>query len=509
MKPKLIIQNKPFVFNFLFLFIWISFFINRSIEHIELSFQRKGIKPRSDIGLDGSLNVEVFNLDDEFNNNENENEELTEFNLDSNLDNEKEEKTEVNSDNTSNDNSNDIEIDFNLNDSSSNTQDKMTEESQDKNPNNSSNTNYSNNEINKDVTVTRVDPSEVKNGKVKFELISSMTPIKYLPDEKKKELKKQKENIVSISALDDGQINDFTNFRAQLNTFEQKIFDLIVNSSKKSPPDLEIIVSLSQEEYNSNVSNVSTSFEKIMTAITSQYTEFWWLGSYRLSSGIKSGSYYLSIKLMVDTNDSLNQIVNINKKFEVMKEDIVAKITSLNLTTDYAKIKYIHDYLVAKIVYTYERNHIRTLYGALVENKCVCEGYAEAFQYLASHYRINCIIARSDGHEWNFVKLNGNWYALDVTWDDPQIGSSMEPSGSFTNIQTTYFLVGQDSQVDINTSYKDEVDHKLVYTAYNSQNIAVKYPVLSTSAYSPSAAETQEANKVSLNNFFTSLSIGK
>jgi len=79
-------------------------------------------------------------------------------------------------------------------------------------------------------------------------------------------------------------------------------------------------------------------------------------------------------------------------------------ISKLGLNSTYSKLRYIHDYLVTRNVYTLDegRRHIRNIYGILVEEKGVCASYAEAFQYIAQQYGIECIIAFSLTHEWNF-----------------------------------------------------------------------------------------------------------
>ena len=60
----------------------------------------------------------------------------------------------------------------------------------------------------------------------------------------------------------------------------------------------------------------------------------------------------------------------------------------------------------------------------------MCEGYAKAFQYIMNEVGIESAIVigtgtnsknETENHDWNYVKLNGQWYAVDVTWDDPII----------------------------------------------------------------------------------------
>lgn len=57
-----------------------------------------------------------------------------------------------------------------------------------------------------------------------------------------------------------------------------------------------------------------------------------------------------------------------------------------------------------------------------VDGKAVCEGYSKAFQLLCNKAKIDCVLlsgtADSDNHAWNGVKIGGDWYQIDVTWDD-------------------------------------------------------------------------------------------
>ena len=63
--------------------------------------------------------------------------------------------------------------------------------------------------------------------------------------------------------------------------------------------------------------------------------------------------------------------------------------------------------------------------AALVEGFAVCSGYSSSFQLLATLAGLECITVRGEAnmireeHAWNMVRLDGEWYCVDVTWDDP------------------------------------------------------------------------------------------
>lgn len=144
---------------------------------------------------------------------------------------------------------------------------------------------------------------------------------------------------------------------------------------------------------------------------------------------------------------SKQDIEEYEAQIEQVKNAIIASIEG---KSDYEKIKIIHDYLIDTIQYenNLENDYVYDIYGALVAKKCVCEGYAKAIQYLLNEIGIeNTIVIgtgtnsknQTESHAWNYVKLEGNWYAVDVTWDDPIITGG----GKLTSkARYEYFLKG-------------------------------------------------------------------
>ena len=71
-----------------------------------------------------------------------------------------------------------------------------------------------------------------------------------------------------------------------------------------------------------------------------------------------------------------------------------------------------------------EIDRLRTVVGALIDKKAVCEGYARALVHLLQLCGIEAAEAvgdiRKDGipHAWCIARIDGNYYYLDPTWDD-------------------------------------------------------------------------------------------
>jgi hypothetical protein len=109
--------------------------------------------------------------------------------------------------------------------------------------------------------------------------------------------------------------------------------------------------------------------------------------------------------------------------------------------TDYEKVLAIHDYLVCEISYDYElyeRAHSDPGYelsedekmsfeltGVFLEKKAVCDGLSKAFMLLCAIEGIETAYVQgtyrhdsgSVPHAWNKVKIDGEWYGIDVTLD--------------------------------------------------------------------------------------------
>lgn len=90
---------------------------------------------------------------------------------------------------------------------------------------------------------------------------------------------------------------------------------------------------------------------------------------------------------------------------------------------EYDKVKAIHDYLINFNTYQETGSRSHDAISALVDGKSVCDGYAKAFKLLCYLNGIDCVrvcgSAGGGNHAWNKVKVNGAWYNIDVTWDDP------------------------------------------------------------------------------------------
>jgi transglutaminase-like putative cysteine protease len=166
----------------------------------------------------------------------------------------------------------------------------------------------------------------------------------------------------------------------------------------------------------------------------------------------KKVTYYVYINqgeesnYLIDEFSSKEQVDEALSRLETIKNNVIQNKRS----NTYENIKMVHDLLVNNVEYdtSISQPNIYNIYGALINRKAVCEGYARAFKYLMDGLGIPSTIVIGTGtnsegitenHAWNYVQLDENWYAIDTTWDDPVSSSDWAKEKS----KYKYFLKGE------------------------------------------------------------------
>ncbi len=179
---------------------------------------------------------------------------------------------------------------------------------------------------------------------------------------------------------------------------------------------------------------------------------------------------------LVDEFSSREQINNAISQIEQVRDRILANKKS----NTYDNIKMVHDYLIENMKYdtTVSKNNIYNIYGSMINGEAVCEGYAKSFKYLMDALDIPCTLTigeatnlegQTEKHAWNYVQLNGTWYAVDTTWDDP-----VSENGMVTQVaKVRYLLKG------LNTMQKDHKPNG----RFTDDGKVFTYPTLSIEDY--------------------------
>ena len=122
---------------------------------------------------------------------------------------------------------------------------------------------------------------------------------------------------------------------------------------------------------------------------------------------------------------------------------------------DWETALWLHDWLIDHVVY--DTNY--SYYGAqdaIVRGLCVCDGYRKAYSLLLDAAGIESygVTSRMINHAWNAVRLDGEWYHVDPTWDDGDQGDPKRIYFCLPDALMAYDHPGDDLSVTC-TAYAD------------------------------------------------------
>lgn len=162
--------------------------------------------------------------------------------------------------------------------------------------------------------------------------------------------------------------------------------------------------------------------------------------------------------------------------------------------TRYEQLKSVHDYICNFTYYDLNSKFPFSALGSLVEPGVVCEGYSKGFKLICDRLNIPCVIifgnldeANNSGHAWNYVRMeDGNWYAVDVTWDDPDGAYGQQ-------VRYKYFMKGSKTMEADHTPSADFSITQLIYPDLSEDDYAVTTPPATTSSTSTTTTTTTSA----------------
>lgn len=256
-----------------------------------------------------------------------------------------------------------------------------------------------------------------------------------------------------------------TSYYSKLNKVQKKAYKKIVDKLQKTKKNKHIPIS-----FDSNIETILLSMEAVFADMPY----------------FSSGS--LELDYTSDTKTTKITIKEINNKKTIRKIKNIVKNLNLGGNDEIETLLNIHNYLIDKIEYDVKAKNGFDIRGALIDGKAVCEGYARTFKYLCDTYEIPCILVTGEAqstlyssterHMWNCVKLDGEWYIVDVTWDD---GYHLEPSAKYS-----FFLIGEKTLTGNKRRFTDthKKDKYFFNFATAISNIkGFKYPKISEDSY--------------------------
>lgn len=228
------------------------------------------------------------------------------------------------------------------------------------------------------------------------------------------EIKNEQSVYTSEFVINELGIKNNTYYFNTLNDEQKKIYTAIANSVRKYDNEFAVrdYVAGDKEAFAKEVSIAIEAFindHPEVFYLQSQYSSY-------VLSGFKGNIGYVKL------NYTEENIEAVNEKILLMKEKINEYVSEVEGLTEYEKEIKIHDKLAYSVTYSdldeLPRKY-HTAEGTLIENIGVCDGFTKALQLIYDKAGIESIIVLGtlDGnpHAWNLVKIEYNWYNVDIT----------------------------------------------------------------------------------------------
>ena len=142
------------------------------------------------------------------------------------------------------------------------------------------------------------------------------------------------------------------------------------------------------------------------------------------------------ITIKLSRNYTEKEIEKINNRVDELYKELV--------TSDNARdnIKNVHDYIINNSKYDSNRSDNNIVeyrsdiaYGPLFDGYAICGGYTDLMQLFLEKMNLKNYRVSSNSHIWNAVEIDGKWYHIDLTWDDPVVSDGKD------YLYEDYFLI--------------------------------------------------------------------
>lgn len=200
----------------------------------------------------------------------------------------------------------------------------------------------------------------------------------------------------------------FYPYYALLDEKEQAVYRQIYANTLELYPKFKTVESITEDE-----------FSDIYLSVLFDHPELFWLDNNYGGQKNRKGNITEIYLQFNKTADNIDEEIAI---FEAEANSIIA--VARNYSDVYEMEKYVHDELASRITYDAKAELNQNAYGALVYDETVCAGYARSFQYIMQELGIPCYMCvgyAGESHAWDIIVLDGEYYNVDVTWDDTEV----------------------------------------------------------------------------------------
>lgn len=243
------------------------------------------------------------------------------------------------------------------------------------------------------------------------------------------------------------QGSNLFDFFGQLNVEDEVVPQLSLGCYAYSTLDSETRVVYDEVYYtlinHSESREVSTAnmnvLEDAVRAVYADHGEIFWVSGYSYIQELKNNNIVSIIYEPTYTMDKDNRGAYQTR----IDSRVNAIISNADMTDDFSKVKSVYDWLAENVEYNLSAPESQNILSAILYKETVCQGYADAMQYLLTKMGVQCSVVSGivdgDAHTWCLVRMDGDYYYVDPTLAASIYSKDNLARGKFTNY--TFFGV--------------------------------------------------------------------
>lgn len=173
---------------------------------------------------------------------------------------------------------------------------------------------------------------------------------------------------------------------------------------------MDIIISETEEEC----------LDPVFQAVLADHPEIFYVTGYTYTKHLLDGEVQ-RISFCGDYTMNADEIEAAQKEIDRYVQDCM---DGMPRGDDYVKVRYLYEYVINHTDYSLDAPENQNICSVFLYGQSVCLGYARAFEYLCRQCGVEATLVNGAiresgyGHAWNLVRINGEWYYVDVTWGD-------------------------------------------------------------------------------------------
>jgi hypothetical protein len=212
---------------------------------------------------------------------------------------------------------------------------------------------------------------------------------------------------VSIPSASGSEIYNAYDYRS-LTDAQKKLYTFFVNNVTALPDDLIV----------TDLKVTADDYQIVYNLILQYDPRFYFLGD-EIRAALYPNDEVLT-SIMPSYNDTKSAITSAAEKIDTTANKLVSLTDGLG---EFDKAVFFYDSVIESCTYQLEGDAARTVYGAFINGEAQCQGLSKAFKYLCNKAGLECYLvngfnAAGEAHMWNIVRVNGNWYHIDLTKGD-------------------------------------------------------------------------------------------